>query len=106
MPRHNEETAKPLGPHEDEIVDEWDAEDEYWRTHWQSRPSAAADRTYEFYQPGYRYGFESARRFRDRTWNEVEAELRVGWDRYKHRGQVAWESIKGAVKDAFDRVRS
>ena len=105
MSEHDEK-AKPLGPHEDEIVDEWDAEDEYWRTHWRTRPTVAADRGYEFYRPGYRYGFESARRLRDHTWIEAESELRAGWDRYKERGHAAWDTVKGAVKDAFDRVRS
>ena len=28
----------------------------------------------------------------------------TGWERYEHRGQSTWESIKDAVRDAWHRV--
>ncbi len=83
---------------------DWSTEDRYWRENYVSRPYAHADRGYDTYQPGYRYGFESANRYRGRQWNEVESDLRSGWDRYEHRGQSTWENIKDAVRDAWDRV--
>ena len=84
---------------------EWATEDKYWRTNFSSRPYARADRGYETYQPGYRYGFESANRFKNRQWNDIEGDLRSGWDRFEHKGQSAWEHVKDAVRDAWDRVR-
>jgi hypothetical protein len=105
MSEREKDRNESLGSTEDEIVNEWDPEDAYWREHWRARPGVSADRSYEFYQPGYRYGFESARRYRSRTWTDAESELRAGWAEYKHRGQAAWEQIKGAVKDGWDRVR-
>ena len=83
---------------------DWTTEDTYWRSNFASRPYARADRGYEAYQPGYRYGFESAKRYTGRKWNEVESDLRSGWDRYEHRAQSTWENIKDAVRDAWDRV--
>ena len=83
---------------------DWMNEDMYWRSNFSSRPYARSDRSYEFYQPGYRYGFESANRFRERQWNEVESDLRSGWDRFEYRGQSTWEHVKDAVKDAWDRI--
>lgn len=83
---------------------DWTTEDNYWRSNFASRPYVRADRGYEAYQPGYRYGFESAKRYAGRKWNEVESDLRSGWDRYEHRAQSAWENIKDAVKDAWDHV--
>ena len=83
---------------------DWTTEDDYWRTNYASRPYARADRGYDYYEPGYRYGFESANRYRGRQWNEIESDLRSGWDRFEHRGQSAWENIKDAVRDAWDRV--
>ena len=39
---------------------QWEDEDEYWKTNYRSRPYAsAADRRYDYYQPGYRYGYEA-----------------------------------------------
>ena len=83
---------------------DWATEDNYWRSNFASRPYARADRGYEAYQPGYRYGFESAKRHAGRKWNEVESDLRSGWDRYEHRAQSTWENIKDAVRDAWDHV--
>jgi hypothetical protein len=83
---------------------DWSIEDTYWRSNFATRPYARADRGYEAYQPGYRYGFESANRFRGQPWNAVEPDLRSGWDRFEHRGQSTWENVKDAVRDAWDRV--
>lgn len=84
----------------------WETESQHWRTSWQSRPYATADRGFEYYEPGYRYGVESATRFRGRRFDEVEDELRTGYDRYEHRGESKWEQVKDAVRDAWERVTS
>jgi hypothetical protein len=83
---------------------DWTTEDKYWRSNFASRPYVRADSVYDAYQPGYRYGFESAKRYPGRKWNEVESDLRSGWDRYEHRAKSTWENIKDAVRDAWDRV--
>jgi hypothetical protein len=83
---------------------DWNTEDSYWRKNFSTRPYAQADRKYESFQPGYRYGFESANRHRGRQWNDVENDLRTGWDKFEHRGQSTWENVKHAVRDAWDRV--
>jgi len=84
---------------------DWDEEDAYWKANFRTRPYAsAADRDYDYYRPGYRYGYESANRYQGREWNDVEADLRRDWDRYEHRAQTAWEQVKSAVRDAWDRV--
>jgi len=82
----------------------WSSEETYWRDNYSSRPYVSGDRNFEYYRPGYRYGYESASRYRGRGWNEVEGDLRSGWDRYEHRGQSTWDNVKDAVRDAWDRV--
>ena len=82
---------------------DWNTEDEYWRTNYRTRPYASGS-DYETYRPGYRYGFESAHRFKDRDWSDIESDLRRDWDKYEYRGQSTWESVKSAVRDAWDRV--
>jgi hypothetical protein len=84
---------------------DWKAEETFWRDSWQSRPYASADRGFEYYRPAYRYGFESAQKYRGREFSDVETELRSGWERYEHRGETTtWEMIKDAVRDAWNRV--
>ena len=83
---------------------DWSGEESYWRSNFSSRPYARADRGFDYYSPAYRYGYESANQYRGRQWNDVETDLRSGWDRYEHRGQSTWENVKDAVKDAWHRV--
>jgi hypothetical protein len=83
---------------------DWGAEEAHWRDTWHTRPYASTDRDFDYYRPAYRYGFESANQYRGREWNEVESDLRTGWDRYEHRGHSTWENVKDAVRDAWHRV--
>jgi hypothetical protein len=85
---------------------DWGKEDTYWRSNWQSRPYVVADRGYEFYGPGFRFGYESAILYSGRTFDDVESDLREQWDNYKHRGQATWEHIKEAARDGWKRVKS
>jgi hypothetical protein len=85
-------------------ISDWSPEEQYWRDNFASRPYAHADRGFDYYRPGYRYGFESAQRFHGKQWNDVESDLRSGWDRYEHRAQSTWENVKDAVRDAWNRV--
>jgi hypothetical protein len=84
---------------------DWDADDAYWKTNFRTRPYAVDPaRDYDYYQPGYRYGFEAANRYQGREWNDIETDLARDWDRYEHRNESTWEHIKHTVRDAWDRV--
>ena len=50
---------------EDEMADLWDEEDRYWRQNYASRPYAKGYE-YDTLAPGYRYGYESATKYRGR----------------------------------------
>jgi hypothetical protein len=83
----------------------WDDEDVYWRSNYQGRPYASSGSyDYDYYRPGYRFGYEAANRYEERSWNEVESDLSRSWNSYEHRGDSTWEQIKDAVRDAWDRV--
>jgi hypothetical protein len=84
----------------------WETEDNYWHENFSSRPYSLGPDYYERFRPAYRYGFESGLHGLGRTWEDAEPDLRAGWDRYEHRGPEpsAWEEIKDAVRDAWDRV--
>jgi hypothetical protein len=85
---------------------DWNSERDYWRETYRTRPYAEGGREFSEYEPGYRYGYESARRHQGRQWNDVEPELRGGWEGYEHRGdsRSTWDQIKDSVRDAWDRV--
>jgi hypothetical protein len=84
----------------------WETEDNYWHENFTSRPYALGPDYYDRFRPGYRYGFEAAQHHMGRGWDEAESDLQRGWETYPHRGQApsAWEEIRDAVRDAWDRV--
>jgi hypothetical protein len=83
----------------------WTDEDTYWRNNYRTRPYASsAGREYEYYEPGYRYGYEAANRYHNRSWSDVESDLSRDWSTYEHRGNSTWEQMKDAVRDAWDRI--
>ena len=92
-------------PHTTTPVD-WTTESGYWRSSFSSRPYFRTGRDFEYYEPAYRYGFESADRYRDRSWDNIQADLERGWDKYTLRGKLAWAEIKDAVRDAWDRAKA
>ncbi|MGH7507669.1 MAG: hypothetical protein ACRELX_18600 [Longimicrobiales bacterium] len=82
----------------------WKKEETWWRENFHQRPYVSSDRGFDFYGPGYRYGYESATKLVGREWDEVEPELRRNWERWEHRGESGWEEIKDSVKDAWHRA--
>ena len=84
----------------------WDTEDNYWFENFTSRPYGLGPDYYDRFRPAFRYGFESAQHHVGRNWEDAEPDLRQGWESYQHRGTepTAWEEIKEAVRDAWDRV--
>jgi hypothetical protein len=83
----------------------WNEEDSWWRNNFTSRPYATG-RNYEDFRPAYQYGFESGQHHMGRQWNDVESDLRSGWEKFegKRGAGGTWESVKHAVKDAWDRI--
>jgi hypothetical protein len=84
----------------------WETEDNYWFENFASRPYAVGPDFYDRFRPAFRYGFDSAHHNLGRSWEDAEEDLRRGWDTYEHRGSSpsAWEEIKEAVRDAWERV--
>ena len=102
----NDRNEQHLGSTTRGSTRDWTQERSWWQDNFRSRPYATADRGFDYYEPGYRYGTEAANRYRGRNWNDVESDLRSGWDSYEGRGssRSTWEDIKASVRDAWDRV--
>jgi hypothetical protein len=83
---------------------DWNLDQQWWRENFRNRPYVSADRRFEDYEPGYRFGYESANRYRGKTWSDIEPRLRTDWDRFEGRGSSTWESMKDSVRDAWDSI--
>lgn len=63
------------------------------------------DYDYDYYEPGYRFGYAAAteNQYRNRTWTDVEPDLRRRWEtEYGDKG--AWESFKDSVQYGWDKI--
>jgi hypothetical protein len=83
---------------------DWTRDRSWWQDNFRNRPYVSADRGFDYYEPGYRFGYESANRYRGKTFNEIEPNLRTDWDRFENKGQSTWENMKDAVRDAWDNL--
>jgi len=88
------------------VVD-WGGQDAYWRDNYGARPYTQADQEYEYYQPAYKYGHESAFFYGGRAWDaEVEDDLARGWEQARGESTCSWNEVKDAVRDAYERTRT
>ena len=80
------------------------AENAHWREMYASEPYYKKDYTYDDYAPAYRTGYENRAKFSDRTFEEVESDLRNDYERNKGSSRLAWDEAKNATRAAWHRV--
>jgi hypothetical protein len=85
-------------------VQSFEALDAEFRDHY-ARHYANKGRSYEYYLPGYRYGYNLANdeRFADKDWSVVEPELRRYWQEFDAQH---WDEFKDGIKFARDKARA
>jgi hypothetical protein len=79
-------------------------EDNYWRANYAHRPYYDGSKSYDEYQPAYKYGWEARAKNAHRSFDEAEAALKRNWDSAKERSTLSWEKAKPATRDAWDRI--
>lgn len=81
----------------------FDTLDPNFRTNWDSKYRSSGG-SYDQMQPAYRYGYDLASdaRYNGREWNDVESTVRTSWEKDR---PGTWESMKDAVRYAWDHVR-
>jgi hypothetical protein len=79
-------------------------EDSYWRDNYSLRPYAHKDRDYTFYQPAYKYGWESRASLKDAKWDDVESQLDAGWMMRRGESTLEWNDARPAAQDAWNRI--
>ncbi len=83
---------------------DWTRDRGWWRENYRNRPYALADRSFEDYEPGYRYAYDTYPRYKGRKFSDIETDLRTGFNKFEARGQSTWENVKDAVRDAWDKL--
>lgn len=80
----------------------------YYRRHYESDTSRAADRTYDHARPAYHLGHIASRNpeYKGRSWDEVEPHLRRGWSDDVSKRHGSWESLRGYAREGYTRGAS
>jgi hypothetical protein len=90
--------SPPAGPAFDTI------EDAFWRGQYMRETYFQGGMTYEDYQPAYRFGYESYKKYPGRKFEDVERDMGGQWDKVKAKSRLAWEHAKHAVRATWDRM--
>ncbi len=80
------------------------AEEAYWTSEYPNRPYHDAGIPYEDYAPAYQYGWETRARHQDSRFDEMEHELKRGWESAKDESRLTWDRARHASRDAWDRI--
>jgi uncharacterized protein (TIGR02271 family) len=104
--RHTEVEVEQLGAG---ATSNMMGDDDYYRNHFTSNYGTTGG-SYETYQPAYSYGTEmrQSQMYRNRPWDEVEPDLRSGWEA-RNAGSTGstgstWENMKAAVRHGWDKM--
>jgi hypothetical protein len=79
-------------------------EEAYWREQHAKQAYAEKDRPFEHYAPAYRLGYEAALEHRGKTFEEVEDDIALNYERGRPEEAVPWDYARPAVKAAWDRL--
>ena len=78
-------------------------EDNWLREYFGTQTDRREGVTHEHYRDAYRYGLTSSERHTGRRFDEVETDLRSGWDSARGTSTMAWDDARDAVRHAYDR---
>jgi len=83
-------------------------EDRYWRENFKSRPYFKSGNDFDYYQPGYKYGYDTASRpeYQGRSFQDVENDLGRNWSKIRGTSKAEWNDMKAATRDSFERVQN
>lgn len=79
-------------------------EDAYWRENYRERPYVQEGHGYAYYQPAYRFGWESYSQYSARSFDELDDSLAHEWDQRRGDSLQTWREARAAARDAWNRV--
>lgn len=79
-------------------------ESAYWQKSYKQEPYYVQGKPYDYYEPGYRAGWEGRVRYDGRTFEEAEDELSTDYNTRRSARDPEWDDIQPAAHAAWDRV--
>lgn len=79
-------------------------EDAHWQASYRAAPYVDAAHEYHYYQPAYRFGWESYSQYGRRSFDEVDETLMREWDGRRGHSLQTWNEARDAARDAWERI--
>jgi hypothetical protein len=76
----------------------------YWRANYRVISGIDPTREYEYYQPAYRFGWESYSRYGRRSFEEIDVDLQREWEALRPPSAPDWTEARGPARAAWDRA--
>lgn len=95
--------AHPVGTGLGAAAGDPTAEEAYWRENYAREPYFERGYMFDDYHPGYRIGWEARARYEARTFDEVERELEVEYNRNRGTSRLGWDKNRHAARAAWER---
>ena len=82
-------------------------DDTHYRGRYEGSTNRVADRGYDDVRPAYQLGHVAANNpdYKDRTFTQVEGDLKKGWTDDMRSRHGEWDTVKGYTQDAYDYNR-
>ena len=77
---------------------------EHFRSVYQTMPYYSTGREWSDYEPAYQMGYRAFDGNRDRSYDEIEAELQRNWAATRGSSRLDWIDAKAAVRDGWHYV--
>lgn len=77
---------------------------EYFRGRYESAPYYTAGRTWNDYEPAYKYGYDRYDTHRGQRFDDIEDKLERDWDKTRGESRLAWSEARGAVRDGWHHI--
>ncbi|MEP6691165.1 MAG: hypothetical protein ABJD07_08405 [Gemmatimonadaceae bacterium] len=80
-------------------------DDKHYRDSYEKSSDRLADRSYDDVRPAYQLGHVAAANpdYSGKKFDEIEGDLRKGWDSAGQKAKHEWEHVRGYVNDAYTR---
>ena len=77
---------------------------EHFRSSYESAPYYSANRTWNDYEPAYKYGYDRYSEYRGQKFDDIESNLERDWNATRGKSQLAWDEARGAVRDGWHYI--
>jgi hypothetical protein len=79
-------------------------EETFWKETYVKEPYYVTGRSYEYYAPGFRAGWEGRVRMDGRSFDAAESDLRTSYNASKGELSPEWQEVRPAAQAAWNRV--